>query len=309
MLVDHIYLLFVPHQFCQLTFEYALHDLAENIECDYTVTYYQKDNDRSLDYVPTTNDNILVFFYLDTQRKSAHFKKLKKRCPNATIVLIGGDMIYHLDEFHKNYGVDYYIDANDIVIKELSEKKCHVGKLYFTLSRRFGEFCESFAQTYRCEKNLDFVCLSKAGTDWRRGFFGGIKNIFSIEYDLSLYDETEIVKLYKRSKFTLGTTSPCADEHNRCRSMKDFRDWIGPHCDSLLIYDDHEQIVKDFQDIVPTYHYGDIKSLEELYNMFSENRFLYGEYLQRQKEWIKNNYVDQQLKRVLQLEHKYDLSI
>ena len=61
--------------------------------------------------------------------------------------------------------------------------------------------------------------------------------------------------------------------------MKGFRDWIGPHMGSMLIYDDYPDIRKHFQggELVPLYEYGVFEGILAIHEHYSQNTDQYYE--------------------------------
>ncbi len=296
-MISRIYFARVAYQWTELTFGYALKNIAGILNCEYIPVDHKED--RNFTPIPSSNDKVVVFFYMDGARHPHLYHSFKDRCPNATLVQIGGDIIYCVDQFHKNYGIDIHIDPNDSVIEELREKKCRAEKVHLTLSKTFGEYCRETANPRRTH---DFICLAAHNTPYRALLFNKIGRTFNLLTQLPDLTVEEVVRHYEKVKCTIGTTSPCHDDGSgppKLRSLKGFRDWIAPLCGNVLIYDDHPQLLKDWESIVPFYGYGDFESLCNLYRHLCFDEIVYNRYVNKQLKWIENNYLETQLLNVL----------
>lgn len=106
----------------------------------------------------------------------------------------------------------------------------------------------------------------------------------------------EIFMLYRRSVVVVGSTSSSVP-WSPCRSMKGFRDWIGPPLGAVLIYDDHPDVLRKYAH-VPTHQHGNLTDLllllqrDHVSHVGSEQRH---RLLAQQQRWLASNLLDWQL--------------
>jgi hypothetical protein len=122
------------------------------------------------------------------------------------------------------------------------------------------------------------------------------------------HNDGNLEKIYRKyisSWFTLGTTSHNRPELTKEGTMKGFRDWIGPILNSLLIYDNHPNIIKLFPvDYIPLYSYGKFDEILNIVDQLKKDTWLYKFFLSQQKKWAIDNTIDKQLYKLL-LKHNF----
>lgn len=141
----------------------------------------------------------------------------------------------------------------------------------------------------------DAICMCNVSTRQRYQFFKSLSDRkCSVFTDLKIRNLEKTKRLYEKCWCVIGhTMSP--HEGIYTRSLKAWRDWIGPCTNTILIYDNHPTIVEYFDGIVPTYDYNNPYSfLDSLYT-FIINPQKYMDILNKQKSWLKNNTIEKQL--------------
>ena len=106
---------------------------------------------------------------------------------------------------------------------------------------------------------------------------------------------------YAKSWFTLGTSS-----HNdplQHRGSKGFRDWVGPFCHSLLIYDDYPDVIKHRWPC-PIYKFGDFEHITRIADWWKANPGYIEVKLKEQQAWAMANSIEKQIVQLM-LKHKF----
>src|SRR5690606_26991256 len=123
------------------------------------------------------------------------------------------------------------------------------------------------------EKERDLICLCNftPGMYERNVLFENIKRRgMSLAFNKKLFNIPDIYREYNKSKAALGTTTRCIEGLPH-RSMKGFRDWIAPFCDTVLIYDDYIDIVNNLKYLVPIYRYQDVDNIYEIIQLLDRD--------------------------------------
>lgn len=198
-------------------------------------------------------------------------------------------------EFERPQDVDLWLDLLDEVNEYYQKQSIKTDSWMWTAS---DDLVLDYLQRPRPEKTVDFIGLFNIGGMYRKRLTYHLdrsfkKNVFGkVGYGID-----ELYDAYSSSKFTLGTTSGCPGWGCVGRTMKGFRDWIGPACGSVLIYDDHPDVIRKYP--CPTYPYDDYAKIPEIVAGID-----YEKVLLEQQDWIKNNTLEKQFMRLF---HKYGL--
>lgn len=285
-----LYFLRFKLEFVDWTLSDALEDTCKEKNIQFELIDYGP-GECHLNIQDSTDEPVLIFFIYDGKRSQNDYNALFKNFSRPVTVQYSADTHYFLND---NFWLaDYYIDTMSECVAQISTKKPgRVALFNWTLSQKLINQIESLYVPR--EKDVDFICMCRESANFRRQFFGQVRQHFSLLSNLNEYSLEKIVDYYARSKYTLGTTSSCMEGENR-RSMKGMRDFIGPLCEAPLLCDDFPQIKEYWP--VHTYRYGDIQDLISLYNYYETNDR--EEILTAQKEWLKMNTCDIQLSRII----------
>ena len=279
----------------------ALDNMSKKFNFEYIPKHYQP-GQWHIDDVEPTNDDILVFFIYETKREPVDFQRLLQKCPNAKTVQIScdGQDDFGVTGYYNPEYINIHLDLIEEYADRMNEKGVKSELFWWTISEKTLDVINTSPDV---ERNLDFICLCRICTYEREWFFNQISTTRKIIAGINCNDMHQVVSLYKRTKFTLGITHSTHSGHPK-RSIKAFRDWIGPLCGSMLVYDDHPQICKYFSNFVPIYRYNEIDSLLSVTDFIRENQEQYDLIVQHQQDWIKNNFIETQL---LKIFTKYNL--
>jgi hypothetical protein len=288
-----------PAMFIDKTFYEAL----ENIAIITGNIFNSAPNTHRTSSIPYSNEQTLVFMFMDSNYKQEEYKVLKKQRPNSKLVIIGGDTHY-MGNLETLYimPADLYIDPMKLVAAAVNVyHQIPTSHFWWTLSQKT---IEDIQQRYRPSlKMYDMICLCNvhSGMLDRVKLFNELKRRnFIVKYNLKENNWDNIINLYSSSYVTLGTTTCCIGYGPR--SMKGFRDYIGPLCNSLLMCDNYRDIVESLSDIIPTYKYMHFDDLSETYDklVLLSNGNEYKKYIEIQKDWVINHSLDVQLLDILQ---------
>lgn len=285
-----IIFLYYKVQFVEYTLGFALSNIAAMHNIEYEECHYN-DGEKHLNIEIRPDYKYIVCFIYDPNRSEITLKQLKRQ-QNVRLVQFGGDVHYYrVDPNHFKH-VHLHIDTMLRVQEEIEELGTSYAHYYWSISQKMIDMIKPD----KVEKTHDLICLCRNNTQYRNKFFKDIGNKYALKINLNEYDYDKIVEHYKSSLICLGTSSPCTNYWHK-RSMKGFRDWIAPFCDTVLIYDDINEI--RLTDVVPMYKYDDMESLfgliEEMKNDADKRSF----YIEKQKHWAVNNTIDNQLTNIL----------
>lgn len=292
--MENLIFLYWPSQFQELTLHYALENVAKQLGLNYIEIRYGP----NACGFPLNGkySNSLVFFIFDPHRTIAHINEMREKCPNSRLIQFSGDTIYYGPDEKVFDNIDVHIDCMYTATWQLKEFKLPVHHFYWSISEKFIKTIEQHNEDF--PKSLDLICLCTDYTDYRHKLFDDLKSKYSIAYNLKESNVHKIISKYKEAKIVLGTSSPCAPHYN-ARSCKGFRDWIAPFTNSVLIYDDIEEM-KPLKKIVPLYRYNDkddmFRVIDSLKNDEDKRKF----YIDKQRVWALQNSCDKQFLRILQ---------
>lgn len=238
---------------------------------------------------------------------------IKEKMPHAKIIVIGSDSIGYLhtgiDEFPGIENVYLYLDTMRWVVDHYTSKGILSDIYFWSYSEKYIENADIDIDYEK--KKYDTVCLMSCNKNYRvllsqfllsrcpsyisnESYSGGTLN----------YNENtlrqDIINLYQSSWTVLGTTSPAWSD---TRTMKGFRDFLAPFFGSLLIYDNHPQILEEYNinNCIPIYDYENFNTILELIEKIKTKD--YKELVENQKKEFKNFSIEEQLKKLF---NKYD---
>jgi len=273
------------NRFLKITYGVALKNIAKECGLSYKFVSDCSGTDSSL--------NKSIIFQIETRESQINLENLKQRYPNSYIFRICMDSPY-CDKFDKN--TFKYVDHHLNFISEYVK----IGEQFVKSNITFGTLSESLLKYFThnttiLNKEYHSICMCTMSTSQRFVFFRTLlEQRFKILVDLKIKNLNQTRELYEKSWCVLGhTMSPHQNMYQR--SMKAWRDWIGPCTNTIIIYDNHPTILEYFEDIIPTYDYNNPFSfLDCLYN-YIVNPVVYIRTLSKQQEWIKNNTIEKQL--------------
>lgn len=243
-----------------------------------------------------------------------HLRNIKKCLPNSYVVILGSDTIHHGLDPSINpevpgalEHVNLWLDLVQAVVDSYRHYGMNAALWHWTTSEWYvQEFCSIAAGLPAKDKgtrSVDLIGLFRNNTDYRKKLWAGLeaeglpckKSGQGISYD-----PKELYDAYSSSLLTLGTTSP---SWTNCRTIKGFRDWIGPLCGSMLIYDNHPQIRNEYEHLIPIFYdyddpIGDIKfwvdSCRNVFDAVSCQTII-----DIQADWVRQNTIVKQLHKLI----------
>lgn len=224
--------------------------------------------------------------------------------PKSKMIALGSDSINFLPKGEFDYieDVNLFLDLLDEVVENYSKEKNIISDSWmWTLSDELADIIKIEMEVDNLnilEKEFDYIFLADIKQEYRKNLIKYLQeNNKKIYYggNHMNQDFSGLFKSYKKSKFTLGSTSP---SWTSGRTMKGFRDWIGPLLGSLLIYDDHPDILRKYYE-APTYKYEKFESILTLTDILERNKILYQKILLDQQKWALENTIDKQLEIIL----------
>jgi hypothetical protein len=237
-------------------------------------------------------------------------KDIKRWFPNCKIVALSSEALTYKYgygwwypanltrefEIYDAHDVDLWLDINDEIVEFYAQKGLKTDTWENTTSHYLIDL---YSNRPRLEKNQDIISLMGHRNDYRNALINFLTARYTCQFgqhpSTADWDPEHIYNDFSRSKFVLGTTSPCWWSN---RSMKGFRDWVGPICGTVLIYDNYPDVIKKYP-VCPTYNYDDFNSIEDLVTKIWSDPVLYKKILDGQIEWIKENTIAIQLFKVL----------
>lgn len=303
-----IYNIIEPSCYQRLTNGLAIPEIAKanNIECKtYTIEEFL-----SLKCDIDSSNEAIFFTESAFLRSDISFSDVRSLVPNGKIINIGSDSIYftreNKDEILEVEEVDLWLDTMSECVEYYRNKGLKSEQYYWTISEAYIREIEQ--HTYISRKEMDFVCLARVNSEYRRNLssnlfingYNGYWGTGSISSDLPFLGE-----LYHSCYVCLGTTSPAGNIN--IRSMKGFRDWIAPFFGTVLIYDYHPDMY-EFHIDLDFYEYEyfqSITSIIEYYkDLYIKFPHKYIEKVKKQQETAISNSIEKQLNDLL-FKYKY----
>lgn len=303
------------------TFFPALKNVSEHFGYTYIPCRADKTHMELVESVPKTQERVFFVTNFTLDWKREHYDALKKRIPNSEICWFGSDTHYHgLDAAASEmrsvidlplkrhvdapifkglslmeWPIDLYLDPIKAVAKD-ANLVCDSYHFYWTISEDTIKKIES--KPLKQKKIYDGICLCSTDNRsyHRKEMFDRTdKDGLTVLRNLNEHDLDKIFNLYSQSWATIGTTTACMA--SEIRSMKGFRDWLAPFCNSVLIYDDFVDIV-DIGDFIPLYNYGEWGQIKELIDKLKSDSVTYNKLIEAQKKWTIQNTLERQFIRI-----------
>ncbi len=279
-----IYFFYPNHFLWENTINLALKNIARESGKEYHgITYTDLG---FIDSLQQQSEPCIVCIENNYYHDEAFLAKLKRKFPNSKIVMFSGDTVYYKPQI-----------VPDLLFETMKEcigwVNCPTEHFYWSISEDLMRQAEN---TERLPKEQDCICLCNGASNERRIFMGTVGCL----YGLDIWNLEAIFKAYSKCWVALGHTVSVWE--NRPRSMKGFRDWIAPFCDTVLIYDNYPDIIDI--GVVPTYEFKNPDSAKALIERLKNEPEFYAGILKMQKEWAYAHTLEYQIGTTLR---KHDL--
>lgn len=249
-----------------------------------------------------------------------HLREIKACLPNSFVVILGSDTVHHGLDPSINpevpgalEHVDLWLDLVSDVVASYRNYGLNAELWHWTTSEWYVEELREqseagigsgvYKHPGKDERPVDLIGLFRNNTDYRKKLWSNLEadGLLCTKSGQGIsYEPNQLYWEYSRALLTLGTTSP---SWTNCRTIKGFRDWIGPLCGSMLIYDDHTQIRNEYKNLIPIfYNYydpiGDIKFWVDSCKKVFDARD-YQAIIDIQADWVRQNTIAKQLHRLI----------
>lgn len=231
-----------------------------------------------------------------------------KNClPNSYITILGSDSInYGLDPRNNSEVpgileyVDLWLDLHDDIVDSYRTAGVVSAKWHWTTSEWYINQIDILSKDAgHPRKDVDYIGLFRVSNHYRDLLWSGLskRGLRTIKSGAGVtYEAASLYEHYSRSKFCLGTTSP---SWTNCRTIKGFRDWIAPLCGTILCYDNHPSILKNYSGLIHhIYNYDDPWDTLATWAMDWRHSYTMG-ILERQQAWVRENTIARQLEKWL----------
>ena len=297
--------------FVSLSTGKAFSNLSSYYDCEVQVKDFNYWRNREIDS-DSGNDVVVIFESVYLELAGMSTRDLREYYPNAKFVAMGSDTIYYLVtnknngyQFDSPFEVDLFLEKMEDCIDQYRARGINVDHWMWTASDWLLDYVQKFDEGKKFEeKENDFIGLYAPHTIQRpNSYRNKMVNFLASKGKKftqgggSGHDDPDVDKIfqqYANIKFTLGSTS---HDNPLFHGMKGFRDWIGPHMGSMLIYDDYPDVRKHFQggELVPLYEYGVFEGILAIHDHYSQNTDQYYEVIEHQKAWALDNTIEKQL--------------
>lgn len=286
----------------------AVENLPNLIDCESTVLDVNE-------WIPESNPDIDLFIceavYLSPAFKNITIPQIKELYPNAKVVVLGSDTIYYTTTgTNHGYQINYPQDC-DLFLETMYEPQAiyyrnqvRVDHWDWSISQWTIDYLEKFEPKSWNNREYDFISVLSPHTIAREDSYRN-RMVKSIEdagltftqgggNGMSDEDIDRLLQSYCNARVCLGTSS---HDNPNFFGRKGFRDAIAPFLDSVLIYDDFEDVVKDYLvgGIMPMYGYGNFEELPWILEYLNNNPTHRKFYIEKQKEFFRKNTIDIQL--------------
>jgi hypothetical protein len=300
-----LYTLIDPYPYSQLTVHEDYKVLAKRI--GYEHKFYTIDQ-QAREQIDHDSSPETIFMFEPALLKHPHktTKDIKRWFPNCKIVALSSEALTykhgyqwwypenltHEFEIYDGYEVDLWLDINDEIVEDYAKKGLKTDSWEMTTSHFL---IEQYENRPRVPKTQDIISLMGHRNAYRNSLIAFLtaryKCQFGMHPDQADFNLDNMYQQFSSSRIVLGTSSPCWWSQ---RSMKGFRDWMGPICGTVLIYDDYPDVIKKYT-TCPIYKYDNFNTIAELFDRLVSDPELYSRTLAEQLEWAKNNTIAIQL--------------
>ncbi len=239
---------------------------------------------------------------------------LRKRCPLSKIIVFAGDSHYYLAgyengapwelyDIQQGYEylypgeVDLHLDLMQSVVDEYTRRGIRAASWDWSVCQHD---IDDSLQYRGVTKDHNFIFLGNLCSQYRRIFTEVVKsNKYSI-ITSGMFPVEQTPRSYARADVCIGSTSPVFgnDEVHakHVRSMKGARDWIAPFHNTVLIYDNFDEVVNRWHSTV-LYNYFSPSTICDAYEYIQ--RVGSKDILERQRQWAVENTLDKQFSRFI----------
>ena len=285
---------FDSNQYSALTVHKAISKLCSKLQIKDEVIdfqyHYKKDTSKDIVYFSEAH---LI------NRSRVNLSHVRDGFPNAKLVVLAADTIHDIELGKDHVGTpeycDLWLDTVDEAANVYQARGIKTDTWMWTISEYLLEEMRIRQSRNAQKKNVDFISLLACQTPYRWELSAFLeKHKLLITRKNVPYELDGLHEAYSKSRFVLGTTSP---SWTVGRTMKGFRDWLGPPCGTVLVYDDHPDVIKKYVNC-PIYKYDDLNSLYRLYHSLVNNPTYYQSVLSAQQEWIDQNTLEIQFEKL-----------
>lgn len=253
----------------------------------------------SMHIIPELSGPAIFIYVYHPNHSPEDYAVLKQKLPNSQVWMLGGDMCYFGYENSITWPIDLAIEYMQESVDRISTRfKCEK-LMWFPSVDVFNRIRELKAAKPVVEKKYDLICLARMSCSFPRQCFINqlLEKNLTIKTNLNEWDLDKVIEHYFECKYTLGISHSVWDT-NLTRSGKGFRDWIGPECGSLLIYDDFPDVV-NFSDLIPIYPFSNAQGVRNIVDHYNNNHEDYIELLEKQRTLMYDAALENQLRPLL----------
>jgi len=299
-----LYSLIDPYPYSSLTVHEDYKVLAKRLGYEhkfYTIGQLQEEQ---VDH-DSSPDTLFIFECALLKLPHKTTKDIKRWFPNCKIIALGSDSLTYKSgydwrypqnpspyEIYDIHDVDLWLDINDEMVEDYAKLGLKTDWWENTTSHYM---IEQYENRPRIDKTQDIISLIGHRNPYRNALVTFLESRYKCQFGMhpsaADFNLDHMYRDFSKSRIVLGTTSPCWWSN---RSMKGFRDWLGPLCGTVLIYDDHPDVIRKYN-TCPIYKYDDFETISELFTEITTDDELYGKLLAEQLAWIKQNTIAIQL--------------
>lgn len=280
----------------------AFEQICRNLQWEF---FPVNKNNNWEEILPDKSSDIILVSFDD----SAHLQKpinwIKTILPNCKIVILGGDAIYasNFEQYEDIKLVDLHLEMLSETINIYKERSYNVARWMWTTSEYLLNKIYQTDLPKSPIKVYDAIALFRIReynvTPYRCQlieFFN--KEKMSLLTNLGENDLQKIFQLYNKSWVSLGSTSSSWPSPRR--SLKGFRDWISPFCGTVLVYDNHPDVISLYTTDLPIYNYSNFQSIKNIINTIKTlSTKQYNDILVEQQQWVLGNTLERQFTNIL----------
>jgi len=300
-----LYTLIDPYPYSQLTVHEDYKVLAKRLGYEHKFYTIDQQIREEIDH-DSSPDAIFMFEPALLKHPHKTTKDIRRWFPNCKIVALSSEALTYKHgyqwwypenltkefEIYDGYEVDLWLDINDEIVEDYRAKGLKVDTWEMTTSHFLIDLYEN---RVRLPKTQDIISLMGHRNPYRNALIEFLsaryKCQFGVHPDHADFNLDHMYEQFSGSRIVLGTSSPCWWSQ---RSMKGFRDWIGPICGTVLIYDNYPDVLKKYP-TCPIYDYDKFETIVDRINELVNNPEHYYAVLATQLSWIKENTIAIQL--------------